>query len=465
VTWQQPWAFVGLLMVAVPVIIHFLGRRSARIRRFPTLRFVGASRLMATRWTRVSDLAVLAVRAGIVVAAVAALAHPLLHTRDRQADSTRTIARGIIVDTSASMDRRAMPRATGLSEERVIDRARAEATRSGAEATTNVIVQTASVPEVIPGVVAWLGAQPGRRELVVISDFQRGMLDSIDLASIPADIGIDLVRIEAAASAAPVEMRTTQRDGEVIASIVTDSTRTVVEWQPAPTVGRDESPVALLAGERERQALEAASAAARSIGSLAVRADTGHRVAIVYPSYPQRDAMLGGAQAPSLAWQGELLVRLRGDSLLQSAAWAAADSNLAAPGGDPARTFVVARDRHGRPTVLAASDATAASPRLLLFPAGDAGSLVSAALITAATRAASVAADVGELERETIAEQTLANWRRAAASSPAAMDAGDGRSDGRWLWAVALVLLGVEGWIRRERRPGRVEEVVRERAA
>jgi HPt (histidine-containing phosphotransfer) domain-containing protein len=271
--------------------------------------------------------------------------------------------------------------------------------------------------------------------------------------------------IEAGASAAPVEMRTTQRDGEVIASIVTDSTRTVVEWQPAPTVGRDESPVALLAGERERQALEAASAAARSIGSLAVRADTGHRVAIVYPSYPQRDAMLGGAQAPSLAWQGELLVRLRGDSLLQSAAWAAADSNLAAPGGDPARTFVVARDRHGRPTVLAASDATAASPRLLLFPAGDAGSLVSAALITAATRAASVAADVGELERETIAEQTLANWRRAAASSPAAMDAGDGRSDGRWLWAVALVLLGVEGWIRRERRPGRVEEVVRERAA
>ena len=466
-TWQQPWAFLGLLMIAVPVIIHFLGRRSARVRKFPTLRFVGASRLMATRWTRLSDMGLLAVRAGIIAAAVAALAQPLVHTPGRQVAGTRTIARGIIADTSPSMARRALPGATGASEERVIDRARAEATRRGAEASANVIVQTSSVAAAIPGVVAWLGTQRGRRELVVISDFQRGTLDSVDVASIPAEIGIDVVRIEAAASAAPMEMHTMQRDGEVVATIATDSTRTVVEWQPASTLTHDGISVALLAGDRERQAVAAAAVAARSIASLTSRVDTDHRVAIVYPSYAQRDAMLGGARAPAHDWQGELLVRLRADSLLQSVAWTAptADSSPAAIGGHSASTFVVARDRWGRPIVLAASDSTAASPRLLLFPIADAGSLVSAALIAAATSATSTSPDVGELERVTIAEQTLAGWRRKAAPSPAGLDAGDGASDGRWLWALALVLLGVETWIRRERRQSRVQEVVRERAA
>ena len=191
--WQNPWAWLGLLALAVPVLIHLLGRRSARIRKFPTLRFVGASQLMATRWTRPSDLALLAVRLGIIAAAVAAVARPLLLTDGRQLDRGRALARAIIVDTSESMRRAARP---GTTAERAIDRARAESQRLANETSTSVILQTAAPAGALPGAVGWLGTQRGRREVVVISDFQTGSIDQVDLAAVTGDIGVGLMRID-----------------------------------------------------------------------------------------------------------------------------------------------------------------------------------------------------------------------------------------------------------------------------
>ncbi|MFI5311756.1 MAG: BatA domain-containing protein, partial [Gemmatimonadales bacterium] len=72
-TWLNPWAWAGLVVVGLPVFIHLLGRARARPQRFPTLRFVDPSRLLPRRFTRPHDPLVLAVRVLIFAAAVAAL--------------------------------------------------------------------------------------------------------------------------------------------------------------------------------------------------------------------------------------------------------------------------------------------------------------------------------------------------------------------------------------------------------
>src|ERR1043166_6684007 len=103
--WLNPWAWAGLVALALPIAIHLLGRGHARVHKFPTLRFLEASRLLPTRRTRVRDLLLLAVRIGILAAAVAALAQPLLLTPGLKQSLDRGLGRAVILDTSASMSR------------------------------------------------------------------------------------------------------------------------------------------------------------------------------------------------------------------------------------------------------------------------------------------------------------------------------------------------------------------------
>jgi hypothetical protein len=102
-TWGNPWAWAGLVTVALPILIHLLGRGHARVHRFPTLRFLEASRLLPTRRTRVHDWWLLVTRVGILAVAVAALAQPALRTANRTRALGRALARAIVLDTSFSM--------------------------------------------------------------------------------------------------------------------------------------------------------------------------------------------------------------------------------------------------------------------------------------------------------------------------------------------------------------------------
>src|SRR5262245_46833194 len=104
-TWLNPWAWLGLSAVARAVLLQLLARRQARPLPFPTLRFLGPARTVLARRDRLSDIALLAVRIGIVAFAVAALAQPHVQTSVRARDLDRTIARAVIVDSSASMAR------------------------------------------------------------------------------------------------------------------------------------------------------------------------------------------------------------------------------------------------------------------------------------------------------------------------------------------------------------------------
>ena len=64
-----------------------------------------------------------------------------------------------------------------------------------------------------------------------------------------------------------------------------------------------------------------------------------------------------------------------------------------------------------------------------------------------------------------IAPEVLAQWQRAPAVGDSASALND-ESDGRWLWAAALILLGLETWMRRSRRVAQsTTEIARDRAA
>jgi len=85
VIWQQPWAWLGALTIALPIVIHLLGRRRPRPIQFPTLRFIGVSKVAPARRHRLNDIPLLIARIAILLAATAALAQPWLRTIERRA--------------------------------------------------------------------------------------------------------------------------------------------------------------------------------------------------------------------------------------------------------------------------------------------------------------------------------------------------------------------------------------------
>src|SRR5690349_1911003 len=102
-TWQNPWALLGLVALALPVLIHMLSRKRAVLQKFPTLRFLNATRLLPTRSPHLNDIPLLLLRLGILLVATLALTQPLWLSATRKQSFNSVVARAIIVDTSASM--------------------------------------------------------------------------------------------------------------------------------------------------------------------------------------------------------------------------------------------------------------------------------------------------------------------------------------------------------------------------
>ena len=72
--WLNPLGVFALAALAAPILIHILVQRRAERFPFPTLRFLQPTRLAAIRRHLLEDLPLLAVRAALLAAAVAALA-------------------------------------------------------------------------------------------------------------------------------------------------------------------------------------------------------------------------------------------------------------------------------------------------------------------------------------------------------------------------------------------------------
>ena len=166
--WRQPSAWFGLAALAVPLLVHLLGRRRPTPLRFPSLRFLDVSKIVPARRHRLNDVPLLIVRMAIITAAVAALAGPVFV--GMRSVSAGTLARAVVVDTSASMNRLGADGRTAA----MAARERAQALTNDASASR--VIDGAALGAAVAAAAGWLAGTSGTRELVVISDFQTGIV-------------------------------------------------------------------------------------------------------------------------------------------------------------------------------------------------------------------------------------------------------------------------------------------------
>lgn len=419
--WLNVWALLGVIGIALPVAIHLLGRGHARVQKFPTLRFVEASRLMPTKRTRIHDLALLLVRAGVIAAAAAALAQPLFLTAGRRRSLDRGLARAIVIDTSTSM-------------RPAIDSARAVARRLASDAQSSITIESNDPAAALSGAEAWLKRQGRRGEIVVLSDFQRGQIDSADVAHVPADFGFATRRFTVLPPPNPLELRAALGNGALVARTSADADRSVVEWTALPGGRIDTSAISLLAGDRDRAGIAAIETAAAT-RAVSLPWDSSRAVTVVFPRYSGSDELQRRLASPHSPWMADLVIRLATDSI---------------------------------PIAASGEQTVAGRRRLVIVTSSEPGTVAAARLVADVRQALSAAPDGRELEPSTLSDAELATWHRDAPvddRSQLKPTDDNGPSDGRWLWLVALGLLLVEMRLRRTAAAPRAIAEERARAA
>ncbi len=408
IAWQHPGAFVALLALAAPLVIHLLQRRRATRILFPSDRFVHPSVTGAVRLRLPADLALLVLRLAIVTVAVCALAQPVIVDRARMSAWNARIARAVVVDVSESMKRAAGAAATAAGVE----------LRSASHA---VRIESADLADGVRRAASSLGdAPPARREIIVISDFQSGALAAPVLQGIPESIGVRFVRV-----GDPAGVRQTTGPPLLAvggrglrAEIAVHADRTSVSF-----VDRvPESGGLRIAGatESERNAL------LESIASSGAPAPAAAEPIVVRFGKTEgrkdgRSEGWTGGRAEEERWMLETALRLRSDPDL---ATAAADS--------PAFRLGTSGDA------------------LVLDIDAPSESFVAAAAVRGAlaARHRSPAHVYAEHEVRTIADEELRAWSREAPDVTPDVWRHAQQTDARWFWLLVLVLLGVETFVR-----------------
>jgi hypothetical protein len=289
--------------------------------------------------------------------------------------------------------------------------------------------------------------QPGRGEVVVISDFQRGVIDSATVASLPTRIGFRPVQIQGSSAVAAAPLQTARTT--VTATI--EAGRTNAEWTDHNTSDPGVTLLEVYAAVLdERYAIAARDAA--NLATSPGLADSLRPVGIVFRGAAETAAFVKDAKMPTVPWMGRALIAVRDNPLLVSSAAgeSVSDTVIAAP------FAVVASSRSGAPVVYAAQSTIKGVNRLLFFYRGNTSDITSAALIAAVSNAVAQPSVLAESETTTLTEVALKQFARApqellaqGRDSERKASAQSGLSDGRWLWLVALLLLGVETWMRR----------------
>lgn len=463
-TWANPWAWLGLAALAVPIFVHMLGRRQARVLPFPTVRFLATSRLQPIRRTRIQDPLLLAVRLLVLGLAVAALAQPVFRTAASDRATGTLLSRVVLVDTSASMQRLRTP-----NGESALAAARVQAAELAGEAASAIVVESATPATSIDGAAAFLEGRAGLLEIAVLSDFQTGTLSGADLRSVPADIGIRLERIGVVPDPDPVEVVTRSRTSDRSAIAVLAEDRTTAAWTlRESTVDTTADPVLLTDGTSQAAALAGLRAGGETASVWGF--DGGTPVVIVDPDYEGRQALLAQARPLDAPWMARVIAAVRSDAALRVTAIrdrsnsvlvsgdgngeGAADPPVPAPAAvSPDSTFVAILSTPGeRPVALAARVVLDDRDVLAFFMNVDAADLTTAALIQSIGQALASGAPVSELEPGFSTAAELARLQRVPVGRPAGAN-GMNESDGRWLWLAVLALLAVETVVRRRPRP------------
>lgn len=416
-SWAAAGALSGLVLVLLPVLIHLMGRAPARVRRFPSLRFLDASRLLPSKRSKLQDPLLLLLRAAILVLAAFALAGPVF-APDSAATDASARASVVIIDTSASVRR--------------------EAARALIPASPGAVIEAARPGDALAGANAWLRTQRGAREIVVISDFQAGALDTADVTGFAPGTTLRLLRAPSRPPQRDPTLRLAQGGSSIGVRTTLVGESAEVSWQrigPATDwlLPRFGTPAELADAAL---AVNAANAIGRADASVVRQSSI--------------TLLFTGAAAATTAplserWQGDVVARVVADSLFAETAaleMSGADS-VAAP------AIVIARGLDGRPIVSAASNGAG---RLLFFVHARASSVTAMALHAAITRepAAWIAA---ELEPRTLTDTELAHLSTVHVDGNLVEREPDVPLESpatRWLWILALAFLAIE-WLVRNR--------------
>lgn len=431
---SSPWAWIGALAVAAPIAIHLLTRQQARPLPFPTLRFLKGATITFARQRRLRDVALLVLRCATLLAVVAAGAGPILRAIHGPAPAATVLRRAIVIDTSASMSRKTADGRTA------IDSARTQAAALMPSADQTRTIEFDRLDAAIATAAAWLDHAPGRRELVVFSDFQRGALESGTLAMVPKDDGVRLIRIDVPTPApASASAGLGSRTFSTRAIVEGDTTR--VSWRNAFAV--PPLAVQVLAGATPSRDVEAAIDAAESQGLPTGTA--AHAVAVVSADADGAAQLLANARPIDRPWMFDAVQHVRRDETLTAAAMRSTATLTA-----PALLDVIARDRQKHIGV-AAGAAGAGDAQTLQFFVLTKEPLLLSATIAAAARSAVGSPGWEESEPATLTDAQLAAWNRPTPPEAPVSAQEDGRSDARWFWALALLLVIVETVARRSR--------------
>lgn len=422
--WLNPAAAIAIVLVAAPLLIHLLVHRRAERFAFPTLRFVRPTRLAAIRRHVLEDILLLAVRAAIIVAAVAAFAGPLVIGGARRAQWNARTVRAVVIDDAVGANR---PTAGGEAAFRARE------------------FRVGSIADGIHRAIQWLDdSPPARRELVVAGPLTIGSIHDADLAAVPAHIGIRFERI------GPVPP---ERTVDVVSALTAAGTtrRTVTLAGPASVVrtaidtAAVDWPVEIVASPAQRPAVDAAMQAVLSQGVLKPATDRPVKVVVVDGSNEApRDLRTEEIRTP---WMADAIARVMRDPELQDEAASQAtglvDTRL---GAAPWRPLAIAAD--GRAVISAA----ASQNTLVIVSGAAADALVTPLLLRSIANSIAPADDPKPHEILQLSDRWLLEWTRppGAVIGPR-VDTID-RDDRRWLWVATLALLAVETWMRRARR-------------
>jgi hypothetical protein len=419
IVWLAPGAIAALALLAGPVIVHLLARRHARRVVFPASHFVRPVQAAAVRLRRPTDLLLMMLRLAIVGAAVAAAAGPVVLTSQRLSQWDARVSRAIVVDTS-----RSMPSAEAAS---------ALAAKETEGAFRAQRIEAGDLPGALERAAGWLATvPPSRLEVVIISDFQQGSIDREALDALPSTVGIRFIRAggppaSRSATLTPIDY---WRGARWTGSLAVDGRGVASAWtrESGGTAPQAEAVPSWLTVAAPAADATAADRAVRAAASFGVPAGDDNRRAVVIFAGGE---VSGAAQPVREPWMADAALALRDSGLLRET------------GVD-----VTVEDRAGRLAVRV--PIAASSP--------SAPAVIRAVALS--LRPAAIADS--ELETQVIPDSDLAQWRRDASplAGPGGVstlartlrDTADGEGQGRWLWALALVLLGVEGWARRVRR-------------
>jgi hypothetical protein len=439
--WTNPGALWALVIAGAPVIIHLLRRhRAARI-PFPSLRFVRSAESSAVRLRWPSDAWLLLLRVAALGLAVCAIAGPVVLTESRLARWNERAARAIVVDSSASMTVRD---ADGVEPARLAD----EAAQAEARSTEgSVRIDAADVREGLRQAVAWLSSSPpARREIVIITDSQRGTLDNGTLRRVPEAIGIRITSIGRSHSSRTI-------DGPELIAGPNRARRQIVTLTPESTAVRLDGGVPV----RGFRVVGPAGDATASVRLF----DVAGRAGTIAPAPDQpiavRFDVSGKVPEVSPLKSGWMLTTIL-ELMVEPSVRAIAATDGSVLGDDFGRapwTTVIERDT--KPVVSAA----ALDGELLLQIGGAPDGLFAAAVVRAALNSRHGRSPYGEQEIARIGPATLTAFQRSAA--PIDRDAWRQvrATDARWCWMLALVALLAEQWLRARSRRQQSQEVVR----